>query len=204
MGHWYSESLPRIKDVLPHLADISRQVSKINGVIKVCFMGSVVEKESQPNYPVRDINVIAVTNFDEGDLLAIHDGPMSPLNISPTEWEDYGFNPEAIKFSKAYTAIQGIDHWTASDNGTLLHWGRMPDNLKEWKDIHEEAETFASETTGYNRQKIAKKKEEEKIHWHQAYLHSVQKTFGNQKMTAGWFSSDHKLNEIINRTKQIL
>ena len=97
--------MPTIKDVLPYVEEVARTIRSMNGVEAVYVTGSVMSQAETPDYAVKDIDIIVKTTFDSGDLMAIDAGSDSPLKMNMKDLEDFGFNPEAVKFTKAYLAI---------------------------------------------------------------------------------------------------
>lgn len=204
MGNtWYQRAMPTVKDATPFLAEIVKTISGMKGVESVHICGSYLTNENNPNYPLKDLDIIVKTDFDSGDLMAIDAGPMSPLKMASNELEDFGFNPSAVAFTKKYLTLKNfhVDHWVTSSDNKILHWGSMPESVEEWKEIHDEAENYANSVTGYNRMKLAKGNDEVKGQWREAYSHSVKKAEGKQKL--GWFPSDHPASEILATAKQI-
>src|SRR4051812_25052981 len=111
---WYKRAMPSRKDLSPIVDDISQQIRSIPGVTGVYVWGSYVD-QSDPNYPVKDLDIIAATSFDAGDLMAIDNSRYSALRIRPTELEDEGFNPAAVAFTKQFLAFEkyNVDHWAS-------------------------------------------------------------------------------------------
>ncbi len=171
----------------------------LRGVKQVYAHGSYAKHRDDPNFSLKDLDIIAVTNFDSGDLMAIDAGKDSPLKMVPSEWEDLGFNPDAVSFTKNFLGLKrfGIDHWAASSDGKLLHWGPMAETIEEWKENHTEAEKYAQTITGYNRLKLAKGAETVRAQWHEAYTHSMNRGVSKKQRLQGWLPSDHPANEIL-------
>ena len=197
--------MPTIKDVLPYVEEVARTIRSMNGVEAVYVTGSVMSQAETPDYAVKDIDIIVKTTFDSGDLMAIDAGSDSPLKMNMKDLEDFGFNPEAVKFTKAYLAINkhNLDHWATSRDGKLLHWGTMPESVDDWQETHEAAEKYAEKTTGYNRLKLGKQTDDIRRTWQEAYHHSVKKQMGRQSKNVGWCPSDNPADEIIQAAKLI-
>ncbi len=146
MSSWYKQAMPTVKDVTPHFDEISTEIQHLPGVESVWIWGSVLEHASQPDYTIKDLDIITKTSFDSGDLMAIDDGKYSPLRMNPKNLEDEGFNPDAVAFTKGYLAVKkcNIDHWLISSDNKLLHWGLIPESVEDWTEAHQEAEQFAN------------------------------------------------------------
>jgi hypothetical protein len=204
MDNWYSRSMPTIKDVAPYIEEVAKVIRAMTGVKGVYITGSFLEQNHKPDYPIKDIDIIAMTAFDSGDLMAIDAGSDSPLKMSPTDLQDFGFDSQAVAFTKSYTAIKdfNVDHWAASADGKLLHWGAIPETIDEWKEVHESAEKHAHKVTGYNRLKVAKQPVESKQQWFDAFSQAVERAVG-KKHVLGWYPSDLAAADALATAKQI-
>ena len=198
--------MPTVKDVTAHVDEIARAVSGMPGVQNVYVHGSYLTHVDEPNYPLKDIDIIACTRFDSGDLMAIDAGRDSPLKMASSEWEDFGFNPEAVLFTRQFLGLRqyNLDHWATSSDGKLMHWGPMPESIDEWQEVHAEAEKFAEKTTGYNRKKLAKQCDATQTHWRDAYLASVNKGVTKRDRLLGWLPSDHPAEEVLTQARKLL
>ena len=103
--------MPKIKDVKKHLATAIEGIKTSKNISSLYVWGSVAENFDIPNFRIRDIDVIATTNFHSGDLIAIDDEILKQ-KISQEELENQGYSPEAIKFSNEFLELKkyNIDH----------------------------------------------------------------------------------------------
>lgn len=196
---WYQRSMPTIKDVKPHVEHIANSIKAMPGVQSVCIHGSYASHLDCPNFVVNDLDFIAVTEFDAGDLMAIDAGKDSPLKMASSEWEDYGFNPKAVIFTKQFLGLKqyAVDLWVTANNNKLLHWGAMPDTLEEWQDNKAQAEKYAQQMTGYNRTRLTKTNSDVKANWQQAYMHSLSLGLSKSQKKLGWCPSEHSAADVI-------
>src|SRR5438128_1372649 len=144
---WYKQCMPCVKDVTPYVTEVCAGVKQLPGVSGVYLFGSYAQNRSKPTFVVKDVDVIAATNFHSGDLMAIDNSRYSALRIRPDELEDMGFDPQAVAFTKRFLSYDqfNIDHWVTSSDGKLLHWGAIPDTREEWLELHSQAEASANE-----------------------------------------------------------
>lgn len=191
--------MPTIKDLSPVVSEICQQVRQIGGVTGVYIWGSYLDHKDQPNYVVKDLDVIASTSFDSGDLLAIDNSKYSALKIRPDELEDEGFNPQAVSFTKRFLDFNryNVDHWASSSDGKLLHWGAIPDNQEEWAELHAQAEKRASKATGVKRADLRLRSDEQRKSWKQVYDQYITKYL--ESNTTGWYPSDHLFADILSK-----
>lgn len=195
---WYSKIMPTVKDVLPVLPDICAQIKKIKGVDDVYLWGSLLQHLNDPNYTIKNIDIIASTSFDSGDLLAIDNGRYSPLRMRSTDLEDEGFNPDAVNFTKNYMTYQqyNVNHWALSKDKVLLHWGTIPETHDDWIELHEEAEKAATETTGMKRCKLFSATDEKRKEWKVAFDYYMQKHLSK---SSGWFASNEDAAVVLEK-----
>lgn len=199
---WYKRAMPSVKDLEPVVNDICRQVKELRGVKHVYAWGSYVDNINDPKYIVKDLDIIACTEFDSGDLLAIDNSKYSALRIRPDELEDMGFNPKAVAFTKAFLSLEkyNVDHWATSSDGKLLHWGAIPSTAEDWADLHAEAESRAKKNTGLGRQQLYSVSDEKRKEWKSAYDQHLKLVLAK---SAGWCASDHEAHEILATAKEM-
>lgn len=200
---WYRHSMPTISEVSQYVDEICREIRAIDGVKSVYLWGSYVEHKDQPNYAIKDIDIIAATSFDVGDLLAIDNTRTSALRINPLDLEDEGFNPVSVNFTKKFIsyAKYNTDHWSVASNGSLVHWGAMPETREEWSILHAESEQRANETCNVNRDKLYKCDSDKKREWRQIYESHIANFLS--KKASGWCLSDHKFAEIKETVRKV-
>lgn len=200
MGSWFSKCLPKIKDIKSNLSYIAKDLNKIKGVKGLYLWGSVCENFNNPEYRVKDIDILARTNFNSGDLLSI-DNDILTSNFDDNSLENKGYDPYSIYFSKKFIEISeyNIDKWAISSDRKLLHWGPILENKNDTDYIIKEAEEFANVSTGLSFQKIQKRGDEERKLWHDYYKKYLDSYF--KDMPSGWYKTDTiKIKEILKNT----
>ena len=196
--NWYKNSMPKIKEAQIALPKICNDIKKINGVKNVFVFGSFTQNESNPNFPIRDLDIIAQTNFDSGDLLSISN---ENSFLSEKDMESEGFNPKAISFTKQFIKISdfNIDHWAISKNKNLLHWGAMNEDKDEWENVKKDAEEYANKQTGLVRSKL--KCDKNKFAWKTEHDYFMELYL--KDIPVGWYQSNCKIKEILNTAKKL-
>lgn len=198
--NWYTKSMPTVKDIKPFINQICAEIKNISGVKDIYLYGSYADNINNAKFICKDIDLIAATEFDSGDLLAIDNSKYSALKIHPNDLEDEGFNPAAVAFTKKFLSYgqYQIDHWATSSDNKLLHWGAIPENKEDWQEIHIEAEHTANKTIGTtNRAGLAKKSEMQRKEWKDIYNRCVKKHLST--ISTGWFASDANLDSVFEK-----
>lgn len=195
--------MPTVSELTPIIDGICSEIKLIGGVKDVYLWGSYLEHLDQPTYSVKDVDIIAATKFDSGDLLAIDNSKYSALRLHPNELEDQGFNPQAVQFTKKFLSYEkySVDHWAVSSNGKLMHWGAIPENQEEWSELHEEAEKRAEASLGINRARLHKESSNTRKEWKLAYDGYISSFLS--KRASGWCQSQHRFDEIEPKVKKI-
>lgn len=188
--------MPCVKDVTPYVEQVCAGVKQLSGVKAVHLFGSYAQNRSKPSFVVKDVDVIAETNFHSGDLMAIDNSRESALRIRPDELEDMGFDPQAVTFTKKFLSFQefNIDHWATSSDGKLLHWGAIPDTQDEWLELHAKAEAEAEMVTGVRRSALSSKSAK-KRDWKSAYDKYISRFI--RSGSGGWFPSETELADVM-------
>lgn len=197
MGSWFNNCMPRIKDVKPTLSQIVHPIQEMEGIKSMYVWGSFVKNLKNPNFRLRDIDILARTRFHSGDLLAIDENIIKQA-MSDEELENQGFDPQCVKFSRKFVELSkyNIDHWSLSSDRKLLHWGPIMVNEKESDEVNKEAERYAQRETGLTRKAINKSAESTRKNWYNSYCRYLSKYFEN--MPSGWYKTeDIKVKEII-------
>ncbi len=203
MSTWYQKCMPRIKDVEPHLQEMFKDISSMKQVKGLYAWGSYSENIKNPNFRVKDIDIIARTKFDSGDLIAIDEEIIRESNSRET-LENQGYDPLAVSFSKRFIDINkfNVDHWALSSDRKLLHWGAVLVNKEESDSMNKEAEEYAIKITGMNRKKINRSSDIDRKSWYQIYHAYIQRQF--EDMPSGWYKvEDMKIKDILNNTIKI-
>ena len=199
LSTWYQKCMPKIKDVKKHLSSTLEEIRTSENITSLYVWGSVAENFDIPNFRIRDIDVIATTDFHSGDLVAVDDDILKQ-KLSAEELENQGYSPEAIKFSSDFLELKkyNIDHWVISSDSKLLHWGPIPPSKEESDEISKEASQHAFNLTGYNREKIHKASQKIRENWYDEHHKYLSKMFSD--MPSGWYLSDsEEIQGIIDR-----
>jgi predicted nucleotidyltransferase len=193
---WYNSCMPRIKDVKPLLPEITEGLSKINGVKNIYVWGSFAENFKNPNFRIKDLDIIVLTKFNSGDLISVNNEILQAQKTDNLLVED-GFNPEVVKFSRDFLSFNkySIDRWAISSDKALLHWGPIPTNKEEADDFKKEAENHAFFITGINKTKLNTIADDARQNWYNSYYEYVLKFFSN--MPSGWYKSEDQLSNIL-------
>jgi predicted nucleotidyltransferase len=205
MGNsWYKKSMPKVSMVKPHLQSIAKKISDIDGVKSIYVWGSFAKNENKPNFILKDIDIIASTDIFSEDLLSITNNEInSPFNITATQLEDDGFDPKAVKFTKAFTSVRdyNVDHWAISKDEKLLHWGPVPETKEDSEEIKAQAEQYAEKVTDKTRKQLVTASQSEKDTWSIRYDHFMNKSLSG--MPQGWFVTECKVEEILKEAKKL-
>ena len=194
--------MPRVKDVIPNISKSLEKFKDIDGVVDLYAWGSFAKNIDNPNFRIRDIDILAKTKFNSGDLLSI-DNKIITANFSDVYLEDQGYDPISIKFSKEFLKLsQYIDCWAISCDKKLLHWGPVPVNINDSICINKEAEDYASRNAGMTRKKINKSSEQHRKNWYNHYVKYVNKYF--EGLPTGWYKTeDIKVKDITSQAIRI-
>jgi len=198
---WYKGLTPKVIDVKSSIKDLALKIKEIEGVKHVLVWGSFVKNKNVPDYPLRDLDIIAVASIPSEDLIAIVDD--STLSLKVSQLEEDGFNPLAINFTKKFTEIEdfNMDHWAISKDKKLLHYGPITDNREEWKDVNKEAEKSAIKETGMTKYNLRKASAEVQQTWYTIYRKHFDNYHG--KMPNGWYESEQEVKDILKETQKI-
>ncbi len=196
--------MPKVKDILPHLNDIAKQVSNIKGVTSVLLWGSLAKFADNPNAIIKDIDIIATTNFCSEDFISIIDDQYSPLKLASNQLEDEGFDPKVVEFTKQFLALKNIDHWAISGDKKLLHWGIVFDKRDSWDGIKIESEKYAASISGLEKKDLIKASQSTKRYWSLLYDSHMNKILEDNKAPNGWYLSSEDLSDILPETKKLL
>jgi len=203
MSNWYKKCMPKIKDVEPFLKDLFKEISSSNHVRGLYVWGSYASHLSNPNFRLKDIDIIARTKFHSGDLVSVNDDIIHG-NYDTSYLENVGFDPSSVKFSQDFVGIKkyNIDHWALSHDRKLLHWGPILINRQESDSMKKEAEKHASDITGLNKGRVSKASENEREGWYDSYRHYINRYFAD--MPSGWYQvEDMKIKDILDEAVKI-
>jgi hypothetical protein len=195
--------MPKIKDIKPHIINTISLLKDEDGVKSLHLWGSYSKNIDKPNFRVKDIDVLAKTQFHSGDLLAI-DNKIANSICSDSYLENQGYDPQTVKFSKKFLSLKkyNVDCWAISSDRKLLHWGPVCMNRKESEEINKEAENYANKTTGTEKKKVTKAAEHVRKNWYNHYCHYLDQCFDG--MPTGWYKTeDIKVRDIISQTIKI-
>jgi len=195
--------MPKIKNIEPYIKETIASLKNIDGVKSVHIWGSYSKNINKPNTRIKDIDVLAKTNFHSGDLLAI-DNKIVKSICSNNYLENQGYDPSAIKFSKHFLTFTkyNVDCWAISGDRKLIHWGPICINKKESEDINKEEEKYAYKNTGTEKKKINTSSEHVRKNWYNHYCYYLNQCFGG--MPTGWYKTeDIKVKNILAQTIKI-
>lgn len=193
---WYKKYLPKIRDVSSDIVAMSKELEDDSYINSLYVFGSYAENLDDPNYRVKDINLIAKCPVFSEDLLSINKSCLS----TKTEYlEEEGFNLEAVFLSKkivnAAKAYDGLfDFWALSNDKKLLHWGAMSPSIEETQEIKIEAEKKTNKNLGFNLKNNTASSNREQ--WYTTFKSYINENFENQP--EGWYVSHENSKEIIN------
>jgi len=181
--------MPRIKDVSPHLASLVSDLKKKDGIKGLYIWGSFARNIANLDHRLIDIDILARTYFNSGDLLSINNDVISTSSCDDY-WERQGYDPLAIKFSQEFIKLSkyNIDHWAISSDRKLLHWGPTGFNQKESIEIKTEALNYANKQAGILYKKLNKTSDNKRKKWYEHYYHYVNKNY--EGMPSGWYKTE--------------
>lgn len=201
MSSWFSKCLPRIIDVQDHLKETVQNLNKIKGVKAIYVWGSYARNIDNPNHRVKDIDILVKTAFNSGDLLAL-DKNIIQASLTDEEFENQGYDPFAIYFSKRFNDIKAIDidRWAISSDRKLLHWGPILADKDDTHHIFKEAETHANIEAGLSSAEILQKSSEVvRNNWYNKYREYLNLSFND--MPSGWYQVENiKIKDILSKT----
>jgi predicted nucleotidyltransferase len=200
MSTWFKKSMPRVKQVKPILLDLAQRVKSIASVDSVLLWGSMAKFAEKPNFVVRDIDLIAVTQLFSEDLLSITD---DALKMASSELEEQGFDAKSVLFTRQFIAMKdfNIDHWLISSDKKLLHWGALLDSREEWDELRSDAEDYAKFMTGYGRGKLKSASQDMRDRWSLMYQHHVNKEIAG--IPSGWYQADVDIDAVMGEMKTL-
>lgn len=197
---WYQQAIPRIKDYKQPLLSFSQSSRKFEFVHGVYIFGKNVDKFNDPNYRVKDVDILIDTSLESGDLLAVDNTKNGALDMPQADLEDFGFNVSSVSFTKNMLQhkIANIDFWVGSADKKLLHWGTISDTLEDWYRIKKEAECHAESLTNLSKFEVIKANEDQQQKWNEVY-ESYMNSF-TKDCPQGWYESDNCLETIIKQS----
>lgn len=186
-NNWYQNSFPTIKESESKIALITDLFPLKNGVKGIMVWGSYARNIDNPNFRVKDIDIIIKTTCHSEDLVSI---TKEAFAIPENEIEDNGFDITALKISKKASKITDsiLDLWSLSSDKKLLHWGPMASDKEESDAICLEAQSFAEKEVGVEKEKISRVSQDVRNSWYQAYKSHYMSQLKN--MPFGWYCSE--------------
>jgi len=200
---WYKKCMPKIKDVEKQLPSIISNIKKINGIKSVYAWGSYRNNYEDPDFRIKDLDIIARTSFNSEDLISISD-KIIDAGLNDLLLIEQGYDPNVVKFSGEFIKIKdfNIDHWAITEDNKLLHWGAIVVDKEESDDFNKEAEKYAQKETGINRNKINKSSLQKRNSWYNSYHTFITKFFSN--MPSGWYcSTETNIRDILKNSMKI-
>jgi len=194
--------MPKIKDVMPYINEAVSSLKHVDGVKSVHIWGSYAKNIKKPNTRIKDVDILAKTNFHSGDLLAVDKGIVESISTD-NYLENQGYDPLAIKFSQKFLTFSeyNVDCWAISRDRKLVHWGPICTNKQESEHIGREAEKYAYNNVGIKKD-ISKSAEHVRNNWYNHYCSYLNQCF--EGMPTGWYKAeDVKVREIISQAIKI-
>lgn len=203
MSSWFSNCLPKIADIQPHLKKEIQDLNKIKGVKEVYAWGSYACNINNPNYRVKDVDILAKTTFHSGDLLSINKNILKS-SLTDEEFENQGYDPLSIFFSKKFISIENIniDPWAISSDKKLLHWGPIMADASDTQYVIKQAEQHANLEVGIDGKDLQKSSNPVRKNWHQKYCEYLKNCF--EGMPSGWYQTDNiKMKDILEKVVKL-
>lgn len=200
---WYNKCLPRVKDVKPLLPKIAEEVRGIKGVKKIYVWGSLAEHTNDPEFRIKDIDLLIKTSFHSGDLVSIDNLAMDEESTTE-ELIDQGYDPGVIQFSRKLAGVDGslLDYWAISKDKKILHWGPIFAERPESDDIKKEAEEHAEKVTGCPTKRLNKSSNKTRTNWYVNYTDYIDKHLCD--MPTGWYKSEvTNIKEILSSAYEV-
>lgn len=196
MINWYEKCMPRVKDVKPYLSVVLEQIKKIGGVDKVYIWGSYATNYDNPNFRIKDVDIIVKIAVNSQDLISVDENIVKKI-CTKRYLEKEGYSQKAVELSKEFLKFNkyNIDHWAISCDKKLLHWGPIAVDKKESDDISKEAENYATSESGHDRKRINKSSEEDRKSWYKHCCSYMNRYFND--MPSGWYKSEEENVEEI-------
>jgi|19_taG_2_1085344.scaffolds.fasta_scaffold01538_4 hypothetical protein len=194
MKNWYQKLMPTIKDVKPFVKAKAKELNSLSSVRSVMAWGPYSENVKKLSQTIKEVDFLIKTSFHSDDMLAITtEDDFSPLNMTPDELEDFGFDSKVVSFTKKImkSTEYPSNYWVLANN-KLLHWGPMMENHDEWMELKELAEKYASENTSIK--SFQKKSQTTKDNWYSLYNSYLDNYTEN--MPDGWYTSKGNIQRI--------
>lgn len=196
---WYKKSMPSIQDLNSLLPELKEAISSIDGVKDIHIFGEFYENQDKPNYRLADLDVLLKTSFYSEDLIAVD---RSSLSMRSDILEEEGFDVATVKFSKSLLKSDfNINPWVISCDNKLLHWGPIGTSPDESTEVNKKAEKYATEESGYSRDKLKKASESVRKNWYSSYKEYYSNHFAD--MPLGWYPSEASIEDILEKSKQL-
>ena len=195
--------MPRVKEIKPYISKLAEDIKDIGGVRSVYIWGSYYRNNKNPDFRVKDIDIIAKTHINSEDLVSVDNDIINKL-CTKKYLEERGYDPKAVEFSKNFINLikHNIDHCAISSDNKLLHRGEISVNREESDEVNKMAEKHAAEQTGKNRKKINKSSEANRKNWYKYYNNYINSYFGD--MPTGWYLSNvDNIKEILDNAMKI-
>ena len=190
---WYKKTLLTVKDIQKFLPVIAKSINELDGVKNVYIWGSCLDNK---NAIIKDIDILAETDFFSEDFLSIIDNETSPLKMNTETLENEGFNPNVVMFTKDFLKIvqNKVNPWVISNNKKILHWGAIVNDHKEWQEIKEEAEKYAFFEMNLSKLKLKIANQNTQKRWIVLYEHYINRHL--KGIPQGWYELNYNLKHI--------
>ena len=201
---WYEKAIPKVRDVIPHITDMCKKIAKSSHVKNIYIFNTLYENLNNPEYRIKDIDLLIDCKFDSGDLLAIDNTNNGALKMSHNLLTEWGYNPDTVNFTKTILEhkVPSLDFWAISNDKKLLHWGPISETLEEWKQIKKEAEHKTCTQTGFENNQFHLISENDRKKWHQFYENNIKEFY--EGCPHGWYASQNKTDKILQHTHKVV
>lgn len=196
MKNWYQKLMPTVKDVKPFVKTKAKELNSLPSVNSVMAWGAYADNVKKLSHVIKEVDFLVKTALHSDDLLAITtEDDFSPLNMTPDEIEDFGFDLDVVSFTKKIMkkCEYPSNFWTVSKNKKLLHWGPMVESHEEWMELKNLAEKYATDnSSSKNLQKESQTTRDNWYSFYNSYLDNY-----TEDMPQGWYISKANVQEII-------
>lgn len=200
---WYEQAIPKIKDAMPSIKDMCKQIKTCKFAECVYAWNSFATHFDKQDERLKQFDIIVQTKLNSGDLLAIDTKDTQILKMSSEKLEDMGYNPQAVTFTKNLLELKApfVDFYALSKDKKILHLGPITETLEEYKSIQKEAELKSVEITGFTTSSFDNLNSSQRKKWQQIYdeyIHSY-----TQGCPQGWYAVHNNIDKVMINTKLI-
>ena len=206
---WYKQLMPTIKEAKSYVKSYVEDSDTLPGLKDVYAHGYFAKNINKNNEKIKRAEIIFDSDYYSEDLISISQKDeftgQPPFKMSRESLEDYGYNPDAVNFTKHAIKMennnQDFDIWCISSDDKILHWGAVPEDPEELEEIKSESESIAEHVTGITRDNLEKASSTERNEWLKAYDQHFNQYTNN--MPKGWYITNHDKDELLQESKKI-